>query len=357
MKTADFSALSRFWPTILLAFIGCVCCKGKTPVAVSTEGTEQVPNNHESPPATPDAISEQERLITLPSCKKCLTSGISFPMGQQTRSFHLYLPATTATKAVMVLHGNGGSADQVAGIGISVSPPKKWLSVAERENFVVIIPNGTPGDGGKLGWNDCRADGAGNPTTNDVAFLSLLAQVISKHYGVSKHFVTGMSNGGHMSLRLATEVPGIFSGAGIISAAVAAKSQCTPANKPVSVLLMRGKADPISPFNGGQMASNRGLVLSMDESLSVFLGWNKIDKTPVSSALPDTNITDNSTITKIAYPPSPTGTRVEGYEVNGGGHVEPSLTEFYGPLYKTIVGEQNRDVECAEVVWNFFKNL
>jgi polyhydroxybutyrate depolymerase len=44
------------------------------------------------------------------------------------------------------------------------------------------------------------------------------------------------------------------------------------------------------------------------------------------------------------------------YEVRGGGHTEPSLTEHNRRLYKRIVGPQNRDIEMAEEVWSFFKN-
>ena len=163
-----------------------------------------------------------------------------------------------------------------------------------------------------------------------------------------------------MALRLAAEAPEVFSGVGIISAAVAANSQCKPAKKPISVLIMRGTADPISPYSGGQMASNRGQVLSMDESLSVFLEWNTIPNTQTITNVPDVSNIDNSTVSKITYPPSLTGTRVEGYVINGGGHTESSLTEFFSATYKFIlggVGEQNRDIECAEVVWNFFKDL
>jgi polyhydroxybutyrate depolymerase len=257
----------------------------------------------------------------------------------------------------MVLHGKGGSADQIAGIGGVASPLKIWRDIGERENLFVIVPEGLAGNDGQLGWNDCRADSDGNPASDDVAFLSLLAQSLSGRYQVSKHFVTGMSNGGHMSVRLAAETPDIFSAAAAVSAAIAAESKCVPKMLPVSVLFMNGTADPILPHAGGKMAGNRGQVLSLIDSLKTVAEWNKIVGTESYSLLPDISAVDQSQVTKVAFPRGPSGSKVEGYRVTGGGHNEPSTSQFYSPLLKAITGQQNRDIECAEIVWDFFADL
>lgn len=257
----------------------------------------------------------------------------------------------------MVLHGNGGSANQITGGGLIPSPLRVWLELAKRDNFLLVVPEGLPGANGKLGWNDCRSDAVDNPVADDVGFLSALANDLTKQFGITKRFVTGMSNGGHMSIRLALEAPELFAGAGVVSAAVAKNTQCVAKNKPVSLLLMRGTADPISPFLGGSMAGNRGMVLSMDDTLKVFLDLNKIVGEKSMSAIPDIDSNDKSTVTAYRFPDGISGTKVEGWVVNGGGHVEPSKSQVYGALYKSIVGEQNRDIECADVVWSFFNKL
>jgi len=40
--------------------------------------------------------------------------------------------------------------------------------------------------------------------------------------------------------------------------------------------------------------------------------------------------------------------------IDGGGHVEPSIAQRLGRLYKPIVGPQNADLESAEEAWAFF---
>lgn len=290
-------------------------------------------------------------------CTDCLTSKLAYRFSNSSRTFNLYIPKSAPSKLVMVLHGNGGSADQITGGGFVPSPLRVWLELARRDNFLLVVPEGMPGTNGKLGWNDCRADAVENPVADDVGFLSALANDLTNKFGVTKRFVTGMSNGGHMSIRLALEAPEVFAGAGVVSAAVAKNSQCVAKNKPISLLLMRGTADPISPFLGGAMAGSRGMVLSMDDTLKVFLDLNKIVGDKSTIAIPDIDSNDKSTVAAYQFPDGISGTKVEGWVVNGGGHVEPSKSQVYGALYKSIVGEQNRDIECAEVVWKFFSKL
>lgn len=340
---------------IVLFCFGLFACKSNKvapPIAqpTATVSSSQLPRNQPS---------DRENMVSLPSCADCLSNRVEFMTGGSKRYFHLYLPPSKASKSVMILHGNGGSADQVLGLSLfpTSSPLKVWLAIAKRENFILIVPDGTKGSEGKLGWNDCRSDSVGNPASDDVGFLSALSAAISQKYGAIKSFVTGMSNGGHMSIRLATEAPEIFSGIAPISAAVASNSKCTAKNRPISVLLMRGTADPILPFEGGAMAGNRGRVFSMDETLNVFLSWNDIGGTPSRRSLPNLNTGDNSTVECLSYTEGPSGTKVEGLVVLGGGHTEPSTTEYYAALFKRIVGEQNRDIESAEVIWKFFSRL
>lgn len=334
---------------------GIVACNGTGSAPPQVQPSVTAPSDQ---PPQAQGVGGKE-IISLPFCSDCLTKRLAFVWGGTTRYFHLYLPASKASQAVMILHGNGGSADQVLGLGKqpAASPLKAWLSLAKRHRLVLVVPEGTTGLEGKPGWNDCRSDSVGNPKADDVGFLSSLSKAVAQKYGISKSFVTGMSNGGHMSIRLASEAPESFLAAAPISAGVAGNSQCVAKNQPVSVLLMRGTADPLLPFDGGAMAGNRGQVLSMDESLKVFLSWNKIAGSGSRETLPNVNLGDKSTVDKITYPAGPSGTKVEGYVVSGGGHTEPSKTEFYGFLFKKIVGEQNRDLETSDVVWDFFSTL
>jgi|GEM_PF-6249279 len=80
------------------------------------------------------------------------------------RKYHLFLPnQPKSANLLTLLHGHGGSADQIIGLENSKAPFKVWLDIAKRENLILIIPDGAPGLNDNKGWNDCRTDADNNP--------------------------------------------------------------------------------------------------------------------------------------------------------------------------------------------------
>jgi polyhydroxybutyrate depolymerase len=224
---------------------------------------------------------------------------------------------------------------------------------------MMVYPDGLLGSSNQQGWNDCRLDAGTNPDSDDVSFLSHLATDIAKKYSIDLQslFVTGMSNGGHMSIRLALESPDIFKGVAAISAAVSANSGCRVTSHTSSVLMVNGTADKICPVSGGSMAGNRGKILSAEEGLAMLLKMNSIPKAANSSPYPEVTNDDQSSATKYSYPIGNLNRRIEYIEILGGGHTEPSIKEIYGQIFLKLVGPQNRDIEMAEIVWTFFSSL
>ncbi len=277
-----------------------------------------------------------------------------------SRQYHLYLPANPATaRVVVLLHGHGGSSDQLMGLTGIKTPYKLWLNVAQRENLILAIPNGSLGSNNKRGWNDCRSDAQGNPSSNDVLFVSELINHISDNYlsKLPKVFAVGTSNGGHMVLRLAQEIPEKLAAIGVIVAANSAQSKCSDSNSPISILIMNGTNDPLLPFEGGQIASNRGEVFSSEATTSYWASRNQTETTPIVTEIPDTDTNDGSSISKYNYQNGINNSEVVLYRVLGGGHTEPSIAERYSNIYKAIVGNQNGDIEMAEEIWAFFNGL
>jgi len=145
----------------------------------------------------------------------------SITVSNTERDYHLYLPADAQSAPIVVLlHGNGGSSDQVIGLEGTKAPHKVWLDIAERENIVLLVPNGSLGPNDKRGWNDCRNDAPTNPASDDVEFLSELIDFVKGQYGSSeaKVFLAGTSNGGLMSMRLAEAIPERLSAIAVIVA-------------------------------------------------------------------------------------------------------------------------------------------
>jgi polyhydroxybutyrate depolymerase len=156
-----------------------------------------------------------------------------------------------------------------------------------------------------------------------------------------------------MAYRLALELPQRFAAVAAVAANVPANSECplVPA-LPVSVLIMNGTADTFyMPYGGGQVAGNRGLVLSSDATRGFFL--DALDAAPpVQSGFPDLDPQDGGTVGVDVFP-TPSGREVAYLRVDGGAHNYPSIAHPLPPQVSTVVGPQNHDVEAAAEIWTF----
>jgi len=259
---------------------------------------------------------------------------------------------------VILLHGNRSSNDELIGFTNAKAPYKVWETIAAQENLILIVPNGTNGSSGHRGWNDCRSDSEGNPTTNDVLFIENLIDFVSnEHNGDnSRVFVVGTSNGGHMAIRLAQEIPEKLTAFAAIVASNPVNSQCVNSTAPISALFMNGTDDPINPYEGGEMAGNRGEVFSAAATIDYWINRNQTDESAITTDFTDIDTSDDSTVRKHLYGNGTNNTEVAFYEVIDGGHTEPSIAERYSALFKLVVNAQNGDVEMANEVWNFFED-
>ena len=290
--------------------------------------------------------------------KKGLIKNNKIIVQDEQREYHLFLPNDLKDcSVVFLLHGNGGSADDMIGETGVKAPYKVWLTLASQSNFIVVIPNGNKGTNNKRGWNDCREEATQNPTSDDLLFLDTLLETIQTTYKTNpkKVFVVGTSNGGHMAIRLAQEIPQKITAFAVIAAAMPYNSTCITSSIPISALFMNGTDDPILPYNGGQIAGNRGEVFSTAATINYWIERNETFDQPVFTDFMNSDIEDNCTIESYLYTNSATSTQTILYKTINGGHTEPSRVERYSNFFLTIVGNQNADVEMAEEIWKFFE--
>jgi polyhydroxybutyrate depolymerase len=279
------------------------------------------------------------------------------------REYDLYVPDrhtdNTYRPLVILYHGHFGSSDVMTGENGKKAPYKRWLALAERDNFLVAIPEGSKGDDGKQGWNDCRADATANPTTDDVKFTKQLIKHIQESQNIDFHriYATGTSNGGNMVIRLAMEMPELLAAVAPVIASNPSQSECIEKKQPISILFMNGTQDPLLPYGGGRVADekrDRGTVASIENSIQYWTDINGTSKTARVTKYPDINKRDNSTVEQYLYTDGNRRTEVALIKVINGGHTEPSRLEHYRRIYKRVVGNQNYDIEMADEVWGFF---
>jgi polyhydroxybutyrate depolymerase len=122
-----------------------------------------------------------------------------------------------------------------------------------------------------------------------VGFLTVLADKLIGELGLDpKHvFASGVSRGGHMAYRLALEAPARFRAVAAVSSNLPAPEnfKCHPAaGSKASVMIMDGTADPLNPFQGGEVSFygmyKRGSVLSSEKSGEYLAALAGLSATP-----------------------------------------------------------------------------
>ncbi len=248
---------------------------------------------------------------------------------------------------VLALHGGGGDAERMCRLKGGVQ------ELSEEGGFIVVCPDGIENH-----WNDGREIGnwrAHAEDVDDVGFLLSLVDTISENYSIDpdRIFVTGMSNGGKMSLRLACEAADIFAAAAPIIASMPADLDCQP-SEPISILMMNGTEDPLVPWEGGQVHFYRqelGEALSTPDTMAFWVSENGCDPVPLGEWLPDIDPKDKTRIKKEVYSECDSQTSVVLYSGEGGGHTWPGGLQYVPVM---VIGRVSRDLHAGEEIWKFF---
>ena len=281
-----------------------------------------------------------------------------------TRYFDYYVPPSLPEDAPVLILLHGGAQNKTKVID-GTTGSSGWLSVAESEAVLLVVPNGTGEDGDpnavSARWNDCRSDQESGSSADDVAFIAALIDwaLNEPSFVVDENrvYVAGASNGGMMSYRAALELGNRIAGIAAFIAnnpvnldpsCEAAVSDADPA--PVSVFICNGTADVLMPFNGGTVAfGSGGQVTSSVETRDFWRARNSTTQPLPPVVYPDIDPTDNSTIVGANFVGGSGGAAVSWLTVLAGGHTMPSLRYF-------STGAQNRDIESAVVAWAFLRD-
>ncbi len=292
---------------------------------------------------------------------------VEINVGNTIRYFDVFFPLILETnpKLVILLHGGTQSKEELFDSNAGAS--KYWKEVAEKNNFLLVVPNGTNIKNGKtkgseLNWNDCRKDEIqkNKYQSNDVDFISRIIDWASENYKINtqKVFATGTSNGGLMCFRLATELPQKITAIATFSANLFQENECVSMNLPIPVMIVNGTKDEFIPFNGGKTKFKSEDVKSSQETVDFWIKNNNLSKDDVQKTeIRQTINDDDSTVRKYVFGNLKSQKQVVYYVIDGGGHTMPGQKYVLSKFKQRIVGRQNQDVEGAEIVWDFFNKL
>jgi polyhydroxybutyrate depolymerase len=267
------------------------------------------------------------------------------------RTYLMYVPRHLPRNAslIMVLHGSDGNAQRVreaTGYGFE--------RLADKHGFAVVYPEAYEGN-----WNACNIRGnysANQLNIDDVGFLTALADHLINLRGIDPHrvFAAGISRGGSMSYRLALEAPTHFHAIAAVAASLPAwqNFKCRPVSGAASVMIMNGTADPLNPFEGGEVSLlgmyRRGRVISSHDSAEYFARRNGITASPqlrsgitASGVRVETSRWRNGSI------------EVELVAIGGGGHGIPQPWSRHAGL----LGPSPTEPNGPEMIVDFFGRL
>jgi polyhydroxybutyrate depolymerase len=273
------------------------------------------------------------------------------------RSYTAQLPAKKPAPLVVVLHGKTQR-------GADMITRTAWPLIAKRDGFAVVYP-----DGLNNSWADARPEerraGRGPPEgTDDVAFIAKLVEklVADGTADAKRVYVTGISNGGAMTMTLVCARADLFAaGASVIMNLTDESAAACHPSRPLPMLMMNGTVDPLIPYEGGR-GSSYFAADGFWSSTKTLAFWRNINGCETSDAavtdLPDKNPADQSTVTRISSR-CPTGHDVVLYRVNNGGHRMPGLfpDAHFPKLAAGLLGPQNGDIDGAETIWTFFSQF
>jgi polyhydroxybutyrate depolymerase len=280
------------------------------------------------------------------------------------RQFDVYIPQNLKKNPELLIQLHGGTQSKDEIYSNSGEAPKYWKEIADRESFLLIVPNGTnlktgKSEGNTLNWNDCRMPLKDDKQADDVGFIAKIIDWSITNYQINekKVFATGVSNGGFMSYRLALELPNRITAIAAFAANSPKDSECKLSGNSIPVMIVNGTEDKFIPFNGGITKFKNESILSSQETVDFWLKNNGLSNVkPVLVNFPNTNKKDKSSVTSYLYQEAEKKP-VFYCIVKGGGHTMPGKKYVLSRFFQKIVGHQNQDIEGAELAWEFFKGI
>jgi polyhydroxybutyrate depolymerase len=269
------------------------------------------------------------------------------------RQYLIYVPSSYKPGQKMPLlvglHGGMGNARQF-------EKDNGFDLVAEKEGFIAVYPDGL----GKFKytmhvWNSGYIQAATNAGTDDVAFIKDLVEYIKAIYSIdaSRVYITGHSNGGMMTDRMAAEYPEIFAAAAPVSSAIGGQAtRASPLymipqpDQPVSIVRVHGLLDKNVLYQGGfsQAGVSRRARYDLSEKESTAF-WIKNDGCQNTAQLEQSA---NGQITLNRFSGGRNNTEVVLVTINNADHAWENMNQ-------SIKSEQYEGATLAEMIWNLMK--
>lgn len=244
---------------------------------------------------------------------------------------------------VIALHGGGGNAATMV---------PRWQGLAKREGLIAVFPEGVGRMAGMGTWNAGGCCGyAMTADSDDIGFIGALIDhlIATGMADPNRVYVTGMSNGGMMTHRIAIALSNRIAAAAIVSGAMFG-DEAAP-TEPVPVLIMHGMRDQVVGFDGG--TSPMALVARSQSRpfLPVRAAvdfWVKADGCTDSATRA---LDKDDEVTLETHSSCRGGSEVSFYRLKSATHMWPGAPNRMRMLETTPY----QALDATEVIWSFFQ--
>jgi len=246
------------------------------------------------------------------------------------RIYRIYLPVnyTNTGKHALVLnfHGYGSTpAGQEAKSGFDM--------VADKDNFIVIYPEGTVGATSNRGWNTGLHP---RIIADDVLFISNLLNQVQSNFCInaSEIYATGFSNGGGFVNLLACKMAGrIAAFAPVSGSYITSPLSCMNTYTP-SIMEFHGTLDAVNPYDGNPVKHEIGVQAWLAD-------WAKVD-----GCSQEAHTTDGKFVAIQTWSDCTNDAAIVHYTLKGEMHTWPSW------LFQQT--SKNDPVIASTLIWEFF---
>lgn len=271
------------------------------------------------------------------------------------RSYLVHIPSgydpEKTLPLVVVIHGAFDTAK-------GMEKYSGFSTLADRENFVVLYPNGMGLFGYFQHWNAGHCCGkAADDNWDDVGFVAEAIGDVRARLKIDadRIYMVGFSNGGMLVYRFTAEKGAILAAAAPMAASIGGRpSKDTPEWRipnpvqPVAMMIVHGLADDDVPYEGGVSRYRGGTrtYWSVEESVKFWVMNNGCRQGATETYFNEGRVQVES------WGNCSNGADVALLLINGWGHVWP------GPYFTSDLAKNNplKDFDAAEIIWKFFKS-
>lgn len=265
------------------------------------------------------------------------------------RKYLLHVPSSynPAQPAALVLafHGGGSTPEQMVGFcGLN--------DKSNQQGFVVVYPKGTGRSEQYSSFNGGNCCGfAVKYDVDDVKFTARLLDDMQATFNIDPRriYATGMSNGGVMCYRIASELSDRIAAIAPVAGTIGSED-CRPA-RPVPVMHFHGTRDEYIPLAGGKGRRSLSRVdfFSVQHAIDCWIRANGCPAEPAVRELPDVQ-EEAMPVTQSVWGPGRDGAEVVLYVIEGGGHTWPGRAPTL-----PMLGRSTLNISANDLMWDFFQ--